>query len=191
MTDHVQEMTGLLHPLAGVRVALEMDGHEGDPPAGKFDLGADRHAAADARLASCRAKPASFGLEADNERTVKPDRTGHGIAVKSLQIGLIAIGEAFMFVTQAKLDELDAICELVPELAGQFRKAMPIARACHALVHFAEKGDIRLVPAQHFRYRLDMAEALHVPDGDADRAIRSLANGLGTAQLDFPERRNF
>jgi hypothetical protein len=167
-----------------------MHRHEGDSSAGKLDLGADRHATTDARLTSRQAKPASFSLEADNERTVKADRTCHGVAVKSHEIGLTAIGETFMFVTQAKFDELDTIGELVSELAGQIRKTVPIARPCHALVHLAEKGDDRSVSAQHFRYRLDMAKALYVPDGDSDLATSSLVNRLRTAQLDFPERRN-
>src|SRR5262249_31311366 len=151
-----------------------MHRHEGDPPAGKFDLGAERHAATDARLTARQAKPAPFGLEAGNEKTVKPDRTGHGVAVKSQQLGPTAVGETCMFVTQAKFDELDTIGELVSELAGQVRKAVLIARPCHALVHLAKQGDVRSVSAQHFRYHPDMAKALYVPDSDANRATSSL-----------------
>jgi hypothetical protein len=68
---------------------------------------------------------------------------------------------------------------------------MPGARPNHALVDLAEKDDVRPMPRQDRGDRLDMAKALDVPDGDADRPVAPLAEWPCTAQLDFPERRNF
>ena len=100
------------------------------------------------------------------------------------------MGGNLNLVAQAQLDELDAIGEVVPELAGQDGEAVPVAGPSHTLIDLAEKGDVRPMPGQHPGYRLDMAKPLYIPDGHADRLVGPLADGPGTAPLDFPQRRN-
>ena len=69
-----------------------MHRHEGDPPAGKVDLRADSHTAANAWLATRRPEPAAIGFKADHEGTVETDGTGHRIAVKPQRVPLAAMG---------------------------------------------------------------------------------------------------